>query len=136
MSLPTVCLSIRQPWAWLILHAGKDVENRTWPTKFRGPVLIHAAKGMTRAEYNDAAEFYLSFGKSAVKMPSLESLDRGGIVGVVEIVDCTWKETSPWCVGPFTFVLRNARPLPFTPCRGALGFFTLPLGVIVKEAKP
>ena len=36
-------LSIRQPWAWLILHGGKDIENRTWATKLRGRVLIHAA---------------------------------------------------------------------------------------------
>src|SRR3990167_9411398 len=48
---PMKALSIRQPWAWLILHAGKDIENRGWPTSFRGRFLIHASKGMTRAEY-------------------------------------------------------------------------------------
>jgi hypothetical protein len=48
---PCIALSIRQPWAWLILHAGKDIENRDWPTKYRGPFLIHASKGMTRDEY-------------------------------------------------------------------------------------
>ena len=31
------CLSIRQPWAWAIIHAGKDIENRCWPTSYRGP---------------------------------------------------------------------------------------------------
>lgn len=40
-------LSIRQPWAWLILHGGKDIENRSWNTNFRGRFLIHAAAGMT-----------------------------------------------------------------------------------------
>jgi len=35
---------IRQPWAWLIVHGYKDVENRTWSTKYRGPILIHAGK--------------------------------------------------------------------------------------------
>jgi hypothetical protein len=44
-------LSIRQPWAWLILNAGKDIENRDWPTHFRGRFLIHASKGMTHDEY-------------------------------------------------------------------------------------
>lgn len=34
-----IALSIRQPWAWHILHSGKDIENRDWPTKFRGRVL-------------------------------------------------------------------------------------------------
>ena len=31
-------LSIRQPWAWAIINAGKDIENRQWPTKFRGSI--------------------------------------------------------------------------------------------------
>ena len=35
-------LSIRQPWAHRILREGKDIENRDWPTRYRGPVLIHA----------------------------------------------------------------------------------------------
>ena len=34
-------ISIRQPWAWLIVHGYQDVENRTWSTKHRGPILIH-----------------------------------------------------------------------------------------------
>jgi len=50
-------LSIRQPWAWAIVHAGKDIENRNWPTRFRGRFLIHAAKGCTREEYLDACAF-------------------------------------------------------------------------------
>jgi hypothetical protein len=37
-------LSIQQPWAWAIIHAGKRVENRTWSTRFRGPFFIHAGK--------------------------------------------------------------------------------------------
>ena len=50
-------LSIRQPWAWLILHGGKDIENRDWATRFRGRVLIHASKGVTQDEWSDAWEF-------------------------------------------------------------------------------
>src|ERR1051326_1498970 len=37
-------LSVRQPWAWLIIYGGKDIENRDWPTSHRGPTLIHAGK--------------------------------------------------------------------------------------------
>jgi ASCH domain len=36
-------LPIRQPYAWLIVNGHKDIENRAWPTKFRGRVLIHAS---------------------------------------------------------------------------------------------
>ena len=51
---PVVALSIRQPWAWLIVNGYKDIENRNWKTNFRGKILVHAAKGMTKAEYEDA----------------------------------------------------------------------------------
>lgn len=57
MSGRIMCLSIRQPWAWAILHAGKDIENRDWATRFRGPFLVHAGKGCTRDEYEDAVDF-------------------------------------------------------------------------------
>ena len=38
------CLTVRQPWAWLLTHGVKPVENRTWKTSYRGPLLIHAGK--------------------------------------------------------------------------------------------
>jgi hypothetical protein len=47
----------------------------------------------------------------------------GGIVGEAEIVDCVTSHPSEFFFGPFGFVIRNARPLPFRPCRGMLGFF-------------
>ena len=56
-------------------------------------------------------------------LPRLEDLPRGGIVGVAKLVMCTRVSTSPWFVGKFGFVLEDAYPVPFTPCRGALGFF-------------
>lgn len=121
MRLPFLAISVRQPWAWMIIHAGKDIENRTWPTKFRGRVLIHAAKGMTREEYNDAA-FEVRMVHRIV-IPEFESLNRGGVIGSVEIVDCVSESDSPWFGGPFGFVLRSPEPMEFRPCRGALGFF-------------
>jgi len=41
-----IALSVRQPWAWLLLN-GKDIENRDWYTKYRGPLAIHASKGIS-----------------------------------------------------------------------------------------
>jgi hypothetical protein len=40
-------ITVRQPWAWAIINAGKDIENRTWNTNFRGRVAIRAGMGMT-----------------------------------------------------------------------------------------
>ena len=128
------CLSIRQPWAWLILHGGKDIENRDWPTKRRGRVLIHAAKGMTREEWAGAWTFSHGTGanpKAVEAGLTFSSIARGGIVGSVEIVDCVEDSDSRWFTGRYGFVLRDPRPLPFVPYRGALGFFGVPRAALV-----
>lgn len=122
-------LSIRQPWAWAILHAGKPIENRSWWTNYRGPALIHAAKGMTRAEFAEASDFILRVTEGVCWAP--KTLPRGGIVGMAEIVDCVVASDSPWFFGPFGFVLENCKPLPFQPCKGKLGFFDVPPEVCV-----
>lgn len=114
-------LSIRQPWAWLIINAGKDIENRSWPTRFRGRFLVHAAKGMTRAEYDDTAE-WVALTRN-IALPPMAELLRGGIVGAAELVDCVDDHLSPWYMGQKAFVLRDANPLPFVPYKGQLGFF-------------
>lgn len=116
-------ISIRQPWAWLIINAGKDIENRCWPTKLRGRVLVHAAKGMTSDEYKDVEDFLAMHPSSGIQLPPASTLERGGIIGSVEIVDCVAESKSPWFFGPYGFVLRNPIPMPFSPLRGQLGFF-------------
>lgn len=121
-------LSIRQPWAWLILHAGKDIENRTWQTKVRGRMLIHAAKGMTTREFHAAQDFVVKKVGSdlARRMNRVSDMYSGGIVGSVEIVDCVTSSSSPWWMGPVGFVLRDPRPMPLMPYKGRLGFFDVP----------
>jgi hypothetical protein len=121
-------LSIRQPWAWAILMADKDIENRCWPTRFRGRFLIHAAKGCTQNEYLEAKTFILHTANNEhhdknIIFPEWENLKRGGIIGVAEIAGCVENSDSPWFAGPFGFVIRNAQPLEIFPCRGSLGFF-------------
>lgn len=111
----SVAISIRQPWCHHILHDGKDIENRSWKTTFRGQVLIHASSNV---EVLDRAEV------------QTRAMPLGGIVGVMEIVDCVTDWHSDWFCGPFGFVIRNARPLPFVPCRGKLGFFRVDEAVL------
>lgn len=126
-------LSIKQPWCSLILHGGKDVENRKWATKHRGTILIHASKAMKRAEWLDALTFaspmiYKKKFDAAARdgLFSFEAQQRGGIVGAVDIVDCVTSSDSLWYMGAVGFVLANPRPLPFTPYLGKLGFFDVP----------
>ncbi len=118
-------LSIRQPWAWLIVHGGKDIENRSWHTKFRGRFLVHASAGMTRDEYEEVRWWLVQF-RGAVVLPPFEKLQRGSIVGSVELVDSVDTSDSPWYMGAKGFVLRDPKPLPFRPLKGRLGFFEAP----------
>lgn len=111
-------LSIRQPWAYAILHLGKDVENRPKPTKYRGRIWIQASLTTTDRERAEAA-------KRGLKS---DHLVRGAIVGDVEIVDCISDSKSEWAIsGQWHWILKNPRclekPIPF---KGALGFIKVP----------
>lgn len=129
--LPKYAISIRQPWSWAIINCGKDIENRSWPTKYRGPVCIHASKGMTNREWEAAMDFIdaafpvplvSSIGRRRSASGSLDA-QRGGIIGVTEIVDCVEASDSPWFFGKYGFVLQNTRAIDFIPVSGSLGFF-------------
>jgi hypothetical protein len=124
MTEPLKAISIMQPWAWLIVTGLKDVENRNWRTKFKGRVLVHAGLRVDREAMAD-----LLAGRHPVTGERLEfagppQFDRGGIVGEVEISDCVSDSDSDWFVGRYGFLLRDAKPLPFQPCKGMLSFFS------------
>jgi hypothetical protein len=127
-------LSIRQPWAWAILHVGKRVENRgwTWAPTWRGWFLLHAAKGCTRDEYEDAMDDVIDI-RPDIAPPRLASLDRGAIVGRARLVAAHHASASPWAIpGALHLILADvealATPIPF---KGALGFFGVPYDVLV-----
>jgi hypothetical protein len=129
-------LTVWQPSAWAICAGYKDVENRTQPTRFRGRVLIHAARG------TDSAEFVEWVEEQTGERPELVN---SAIIGYATIVDCTlyptrglFRRNSPkaalsaWASeyaggGPGTYQwhLRDAgfleEPIPH---RGQLGFWT------------
>lgn len=135
-------LSGRQPWWWAILHAGKRVENRSRKWAYRGPILLHAAKGCTHKEYLEARRWMEGAGvlTPRVQPMTLDDMPRGGIVGRARIVDVIpphsdlilggksiayppgvdgrWHMLAQW-----GYVLSDVEPLPFTPCRGFLGLF-------------
>jgi hypothetical protein len=116
-------LSIRQPWATLIVRGIKDIENRSWATRYRGPLLIHASQGPSATSLDDIAR------RLGVEFPAFE-LPRGGIVGVTEIVDCVNSHASPWFEGEFGFVLGASQLITFFPWRGALGLRDAPANLL------
>ncbi len=112
-------LSIRQPYPHHIFHDGKDVENRDWPTRRRGWIIVHA--GISKVELD-------------MDEPRERGLPRGGVVGMARIVDCVTEMDSDWFFGRYGFVLRDAFALPLIPCRGKLGFFELDEGIRAQVA--
>lgn len=127
MKIPV--LSVRQPWASLIINGGKDIENRDWPTRVRGRVGIHSSARMTREEMESACDFMASWiPKFSSHRFKQDRFPLGYILGTVEIADCVRQSDSPWFMGEYGFVLRNPLPLP-TPivAKGALGFWTFDL---------
>lgn len=142
-------LSVRQPYAWLIFH-GKDIENRSRPFSHRGPLLIHASKGITRTEWNEAFAFVMSIDPKlaskipqcnppskrevrqhnvrnellGLSLPQAEPLILGAIIGSVNVIDCVTSHHSPWFQGEHGLVLED--PTPFDrpiPAKGSLGLW-------------
>lgn len=141
-------LSLTQPWAWLVVRPDiigpvvrplltdleiKGIENRRWNTKFRGGFLIHAAKSVRRDDYDDAVLFAAREGglDLANRIPAFDALERGGIVGAANLYTVIhplrpleMPHRLKWHMPEqFGFVLGDVRPLPFLPCKGALGFW-------------
>lgn len=135
-------LTVRQPWAWALIHGGKDVENRVRNIAgdYRGPVAIHAALGVgTPDEFNANTYRVARLGP-----PVPFGLTLGAVIGVVDLVDVhvgpefgggchklnsplpvtpTYDLCSPWGdSGAYHLVLANPRPLTAPiPFKGALG---------------
>lgn len=119
-------LSIRQPWAWLIVNGYKPVENRDWSSSYRGQLFIHASKTLTQTKYANAIAIVAQIDPDiAKKIPPFKEIERGGIVGEAVMVSCIKSSQSPWFIGKFGFVFQSANPCKFYSCKGRLGFFDI-----------
>lgn len=118
-------ISIIQPWPWALFNLGKDIENRRWPSNYRGPLLIHASKKWTQEGYNFISDRMDEY------VPSKEHHAFGAIVGIVEMVDCVDRSESKWFFGPWGFEFDNAqefkKPIPW---RGQVKLFDVPDSII------
>lgn len=123
------CISILQPYAWLIVNGIKPVENRTWPTHFRGRILIHAGKRYSEEDFADDIDRYASRG-----YPHHREQLVGGIVGEAVVIDCVQDHPSEWFTGPYGFVLTRPVAYPkLIPYRGQLGIFGVPESVLAER---
>ncbi len=115
-------ISVRQPWAWLIVNGYKPVENRDWKTNYRGHCLIHAGKSVDMAGYDFIDD---QFPELKNMVPTADKIERGGVVGMVKITDCVTSHLSLWFFGKYGFVMDDATPLPFFAHPGQLSFFNI-----------
>lgn len=142
-------ITIKQPWASLIVEGIKDIENRTWPTRFRGRVLIHAAgkiadffKGENLAFTPEQWKMINSKIYTNKEKYKKDIFKYSAIIGSVEIVDCVLNHSSVWAEKPepeylttekgrelkvkpiYNWVLAN--PIKFhepIPAKGKLSFW-------------
>ena len=134
-----IALSVRQPWAWFILHAGKRHENRCWPKRYRalqmgrleragGVVMLHASSGCGKGEYERACAFAAACG--IMEFPAYDKMRRGGLVGIMRIAVFVESSDSPWYMGHGALVIEDdPRSIEFIPLKGELGFFDVPAGL-------
>jgi len=125
-------LSVKQPWAALLVAGHKVVEIRTWLTRRRGRILIHTGKVPDRRT---------RVWDLVASDPALRAAAdvTGGVVGVGELVDCLTYSTPEAFdadrarhlndAGSFRpprmygFAFARVRPVPFLPCPGSTFFF-------------
>jgi hypothetical protein len=137
-------LSVKQPWAALIVHGLKTVEVRSWPAGRRGTILIHASK---TPELNPRIW-------DAITDPDVRATSQmvGGVIGCVELVDCITYATLPqftadaarhlagpeWFKPPrHGFVLAKPRRVKFIQWPGNTNFFGIPATLkIIKPMTP
>ena len=114
-------LTVCQPWAHAIVFGSKRIENRTWPTSYRGTLLIHAGKS---CKFLGERTF-----PDGTPVPPKGQLAFGVLLGIVELVDCVpfqEAQSDPWAEGPWCWLLTNPRPVVPLAWRGACGLFEVP----------
>jgi hypothetical protein len=122
-------LSIQQPWAGLIITGWKDCENRTWTTKYRGPLAICASKIMYEDAVSAATKIVRGLGKK-IDTRGMAAYRRGVIVGWVYLADIVTESDSVWFAGPYGWILRDPHAIQPIPFSGRLGLFDVDLETI------
>ena len=131
-------LTIKQPWASLLAHGIKDIENRTWNTAFRGKFLIHAGKTLDTNAKLTKSQVEACVKKGILSQSTDGSWDWnidfpcGAILGegtIIDVIaprantpeDSIWKEDFS-----YGLVISDAKPLEkAVPAKGKLGFWEI-----------
>jgi hypothetical protein len=119
------CLTLFPHWAWAVIHGRKRIENRTWTTRLRGRLWIHASSRLRPITPGDRALLH--------DLPPLDHLATGAIIGHVSVVDVVpFHEAieDEFATGPFCWLLENPTPIDPVPCPGQMALWTMPPRVL------
>jgi len=121
-------LSIINPWAHLIMYHGKNIENRTWRTDYRGRILVHVSKKIMPGYRHLISELEDLDMEKYCELEEEKKIEAecGMIIGSVELYDCVLEQCKvPWGEpGLWHWKLRNPLPLEKpVPARGSLGLW-------------
>lgn len=116
-------LTVRQPWASLIISGQKAIENRTWITNYRGPLYIHAG---SRLHETPIAEIEA---RHDIKIDR-DVLTFGAIIGRVQLVDIVSRSSDPYFIGPYGWILGDPEPIEPIKMAGTMGLFDLPADIM------
>lgn len=130
VSIPTVALSLKQPWPVAIFLLRKRIENRSRNTNYRGDFLIHASKGFDSDGWFWIKEQAKQHGwKLPRGFDDEDWFPRGGIVGrarvsnVLKFGKDNADHHKPWFFGPYGYELADVEEVPFVPCSGSVQLF-------------
>lgn len=116
---------IHQPWAWAIIRGIKRYENRTWSTRYRGPLVVIAGKSL-----RSMPEGRRVLSGMGIEPPG--NLPLGAILGIVTLENVVTHDDDPLATGPYCWKLsepvRLERPVPYN--RGRQGLFPLESDVL------
>lgn len=128
-------LTLHRPWAALVFLAGKDVENRSWHTNYRGPLLIHAGKTWDHDALPLAGNILHTGMRAGGWISTNPDHHPPGILGVVDLLDVVRDHTSPWAAyGQWHWVLARPRMFPEAiPCAGRQQLWRYPESSRVAE---
>lgn len=132
-------LTIQQPWAWCIATGHKLIENRSWTTKYRGPVAIHAGRTVDKANVPMVTNLLVELGvlpELTAEVPDRHLAATGVVVAVADLVDICTDSARCRCgvwgaMGQNHWKLANVRPLA-EPVRasGALQLWDIDLAAV------
>lgn len=152
-------ITLTQPWASLVAIGAKHVETRCWATSYRGPIVIHAAKGLPRKNLGTEADGLVGLSEKLHTPPFdafdlvAEEMPLGAIIATTELLACVrmdelratlempqfadWKPATyerafgDYSHGRYAWLLGDVEPLAEPiPIRGALGLWNVPEDIL------